>query len=401
MSYTVVDLFAGAGGFSLGFELAGARIAGAVEIDHWACETFKANHPDAVVLQEDIAKISDATILATFGELKPDILLGGPPCQGFSICNKKNGDPSDPRNSLFEEFIRIGRLLMPSVMIMENVPNLMKAKTKTGSHIIDIITKELEKIGYIAKSSILEASDYGVPQMRKRLIVIATKIQLDKPFPQKTHAAAALKTLFGHEIKKCPTLWEAISDFPEIEAGEGAEEAEYTLSPQNEYQHLLRTGARKLFNHKAMNHSKRIVERFASMRWGDSTADVPEHLRPIKRNGTAHSDKIYDQNNRRLHPDRLCHTIPASFYANFVHPYQNRNFTAREGARIQSFPDWYVFMGKPTVVSHKLLQREGRLAEKHLCQYNQIGNAVPPLMAKAIAENIFRQLDEKNVCAWK
>jgi DNA (cytosine-5)-methyltransferase 1 len=95
-----------------------------------------------------------------------------------------------------------------------------------------------------------------------------------------------------------------------------------------------------------------------------------------------------------MHPVRQCNTVPASFYANFVHPCKNRNFTAREGARIQSFPDWYVFKGKPTVVSHKLLQREGRFEEKHLYQYNQIGNAVPPLMAKAIADNIIKQLGE-------
>ena len=392
MPYTAVDAFAGAGGFSLGFELAGARIVGAVEIDSWACETFQANHPDATVLHGDLTTMSDAVILEAFTKFKPDILLGGPPCQGFSICNKENGDPSDPRNSLFEEFIRMGRLLKPSIMIMENVPNLIKAKTKSAAPVLDIITSELEKIGYAVASSILEASDYGVPQMRKRLFVIASAAKLDKPFPQKTHAAVAAKTLFGHEVKRCPTLWEAISDLPELEAGEGEEESAYTMPPQNDYQHGLRAGSETLFNHKAMNHSRRIVERFAAMRWGDSTADVPEHLRPIKRNSSDYSDKIYDQNNRRLHPDRLCHTVPASFYANFVHPYKNRNFTAREGARIQSFPDWYVFKGKPTVVSHKLLQREGRLAEKHLCQYNQIGNAVPPLLAKAVAENILKQL---------
>ena len=146
-----------------------------------------------------------------------------------------------------------------------------------------------------------------------------------------------------------------------------------------------------------MNHSKRLVERFASMAWGHSTSDVPDHLRPLKRNSTKFSEKNYDQNNRRMHPDRQCHTVPASFYANFVHPYKNRNFTAREGARIQSFPDWYVFKGKPTVVSHKLLHREGRLEEKFLCQYNQIGNAVPPLMAKAIAQNILEQLRGNDV----
>jgi DNA (cytosine-5)-methyltransferase 1 len=137
-----------------------------------------------------------------------------------------------------------------------------------------------------------------------------------------------------------------------------------------------------------------MVERFASMSSGQSGSDVAEHLRPKKRNSDEISDKIYDQNNRRMFADRPCHTIAASFYANFVHPFQNRNFTAREGARIQTFPDSYVFLGKPTVVSHKLLAREGRTDEKFLCQYSQIGNAVPPLLAKAIAENMKIELGE-------
>ena len=168
---------------------------------------------------------------------------------------------------------------------------------------------------------------------------------------------------------------------------------DYTNNPQNEYQLKMRNSSYKVHNHKAMKHSKRLVERFSSMKWGESTIDVPEYLKPIKRNsGNEISDKAYDQNNRRMYPDRPCHTIPASFYANFVHPYKNRNFTAREGARIQSFPDTYIFKGKATVVSHKLLAREERYEEKFLCQYSQIGNAVPPLMAKAVAENIINQL---------
>src|SRR5690606_33725458 len=135
--------------------------------------------------------------------------------------------------------------------------------------------------------------------------------------------------------------------------------------------------------------TKRIVARFASMSWGDSVSDVPDEHKPhVRGNTKLKSNKAYDQNNRRMHPDKLCHTIPASFYANFVHPYKNRNFTPREGARIQSFPDWYRFKGKPTVVSQKLLDREGRHSEQHLSQYNQIGNAVPPLVARAIAQHI-------------
>lgn len=392
MQYSVLDTFAGAGGFSLGFEMAGAKVIGAIEMDSWACETFKFNHSNARVLQGDITTISDEKIMNWFGNLNPDIILGGPPCQGFSICNKNNGDPKDPRNSLFEEFIRIGRLLKPKVMIIENVPNLINAKTESKEFVIEIIKKELISLSYHVEHRILEATDYGVPQIRKRLVVIATQMKLENPFPEKTHTTVNTPDLFEVGFKKCPTLWDAISDLPEIEAREGSEEAEYSIPPQNEYQCLMRNRSSKLFNHKAMNHSKRLVERFASMSWGDSISDVPDHLRPLKRNSTEFSEKIYDQNNRRMHPERQCHTVPASFYANFVHPYKNRSFTAREGARIQSFPDWYVFKGKPTVVSHKLLHREGRLEEKHLCQYNQIGNAVPPLMGKAIAENILKQL---------
>ncbi|CAG1771703.1 DNA cytosine methyltransferase [Geobacter sp.] len=392
MSFTVLDTFAGAGGFSLGFQLAGAKIVGAIEVDNWASETFSFNHPDSVVMQGDITQISDDQIVESFGSLRPDIILGGPPCQGFSICNKNSGDPKDPKNSLFKEFIRVGRLLQPKVMIMENVPNLIKARTESKELVIDIIVSELEKLNYHVDFGILEATDYGVPQIRKRLVVVASRTKMRKPFPDKTHTVCDQRSLLNYNLQRCPTLWDAISDLPKIAAREGAEEAHYDKPPQNAYQSFLRRDSHKLFNHKAMNHSKRLVDRFASMRWGDSTSDVPDHLRPLKRNSSEFSDKIYDQNNRRMHPDRPCHTIAASFYANFVHPFIDRNFTAREGARIQSFPDWYVFKGKPTVVSHKLLHREGRLEEKHLCQYNQIGNAVPPLMAKAIASNIFDQL---------
>lgn len=394
MKFKILDTFAGAGGFSLGFQLAGAELVGAIERDSWASETFKFNHPDATVLHRDITSLTDEEILENFGSSKPNVILGGPPCQGFSICNKNSGDPKDPRNSLFEEFIRVGRILKPEIMIMENVPNLIKAKTESKELVVDIIVSELKKLGYFASYKILEATDYGVPQIRKRLVVIATRKEIKDPFPPKTHAVEGSEDLFTSGFLKCPTLWEAISDLPELEAREGAEIQAYTKEAQNSYQATLRDGAKDLFNHKAMNHSQRLVERFKAMEWGHSTSDVPDHLKPLKRNSTEISDKVYDQNNRRMYPHKPCHTVPASFYANFVHPFKNRNFTAREGARIQSFPDWYVFKGKPTVVSHKLLNREGRTEDTHLCQYNQIGNAVPPMMAKAIAEHLMKNYQE-------
>ena len=156
-------------------------------------------------------------------------------------------------------------------------------------------------------------------------------------------------------------------DLPSIEAREGSEEMQYTAQAQSVYQELMRKNSSQVFNHVAMKHTKRVVNRFAAMSWGDSTINVPKELLPYERNGKGKiSKKIYDQNNRRMHPHKPCHTITASFYANFVHPFKNRNFTAREGARIQSFPDCYVFKGKPTVVSQKLLEREGRRSRKIL-----------------------------------
>ncbi len=395
----IFDVFSGAGGFSCGFEMAGCKVIGAVEHDKWAADTFSHNHPKAQMLLGDIESFSDDYLRATIAE-KPDIIIGGPPCQGFSICVKNAGDPKDPRNSLFIEFIRMAKIFSPSVMVMENVPNIARAKTQNGEKVIDIIRKEFEALGYNVYSTILSASDYGVPQMRQRFILIASKTKLQQPFPQATHYIVnheqqmTLCNTKITELKPCPTLWDAISDLPDIEACEGAETMEYTKPVENDYQFYCRNGSKVIHNHLAMKHTKRLVERFSHMSWGQSVSDIEdERLKQRKRNGNgAVSDTPYDQNNRRMHPNKICHTITATFYGNFVHPYKNRNFTPREGARIQSFPDTYVFLGKPTVVSKKLLLREGRTGEAYLCQYSQIGNAVPPLMAKAIAENIINQL---------
>ncbi len=393
----VLDAFAGAGGFSLGFSMAGCEVVGAIEMDKWACETFRFNHPETPVFNRDIQSLSDEEIARIFRDCRPEVLLGGPPCQGYSICRKSAGDPTDPRNTLFVDFLRFARVLQPAFVVMENVPNIANARTHLKEPVIEIIKRELRLLGYHVYHSVLEATDFGVPQIRKRLFVLASERPLDDPFPAATHALAGCEhaSLFGAQLTECPTLWEAISDLPKLAAGKGEHEQAYVGVPLNNYQRQMRKGATRLFNHIAMNHTPRMVERFQSMACGDSVSDVPAHLRPLRRNGNgAVSATAYDQNNRRMYPHKPCHTIPASFYANFVHPYQHRNFTPREGARLQSFPDWFVFKGKPTVVSHKLLAREGRTEEKHLCQYNQIGNAVPPLMAKAIAKHLVKQMKE-------
>lgn len=396
----VLDLFSGAGGFSLGFEMAGCEIIGAIEHDKWAADTFQYNHKKAKMLLGDIETFDNDYIKDNIES--PDIIIGGPPCQGFSICVKNAGDPKDPRNSLFMEYVRVAKLYNPSVLVLENVPNIIRAKTESGEKVVDIIRQEFEALGYHVYSAILTASDYGVPQMRRRFVMIASKKVLDRPFPEATHYVS---DSYNPEVDenhftekngliRCPMLWEAISDLPDIEARQGAEIMDYTKPAQNSYQEYCRQGSNELHNHLAMKHTKRLVERFSKMTWGQSVSDITdERLKQRKRNGNGEvSDSPYDQNNRRMHPYRICHTITATFYGNFVHPYKNRNFSAREGARIQSFPDTYVFLGKPTVVSRKLLLKEGRAGEAYLCQYSQIGNAVPPLMARAIASNIMNQV---------
>ena len=396
----VLDLFSGAGGFSLGFELAGCKIIGAIEHDKWAADTFQRNHIGTKMLLGDIESFDDEYIKQEIPTI--DMIIGGPPCQGFSVCLKNAGDPKDPRNSLFTEYVRIAKLYKPTVLVLENVPNIIKAKTKSGEKVVEIIQREFEQIGYHVYSTVLTASDYGVPQMRQRFILIASKQELKKPFPKATHYVGDSdltekdENIFSvkNGLVRCPTLWEAISDLPDIEARQGSEEMDYTDEPKNSYQKYCRNGSAILHNHLAMKHTKRLVERCSQMTWGQSISDITDdRLKQRKRNGNgAISESPFDQNNRRMHPNRICHTITATFYGNFVHPYKNRNFTAREGARIQSFPDSYVFLGKPTVVSKKLLLKEGRTGEAYLCQYSQIGNAVPPLMAKAIAENILAQV---------
>ena len=212
MGIKVLDTFAGAGGFSLGFHMAGAETVGAIEIDRWASETFAFNNPDSKVIQADIKDLSDKDILDNFGSFSPDIVLGGPPCQGYSICNKNNGDPKDPRNSLFEEFIRVGRVLEPRVMIMENVPNLLKAQTKDGHKVVEIIRSELESLGYFVDYKILEATDFGVPQIRRRIVFVASRNRIDLPFPIPTHKVSGNEDIFSNDLRVCPSLWDAISD---------------------------------------------------------------------------------------------------------------------------------------------------------------------------------------------
>ncbi|MDF2144640.1 DNA cytosine methyltransferase [Knoellia sp. p5-6-4] len=382
-----IDLFAGAGGFSLGVEMAGYTVTHALEIDAWACDTIRTNHSGTEVFQQDVTAVEDKWFLDHFPK-NPDLMVGGPPCQGFSHAAVGRQDPKDPRNSLFRDFARAARVLEPSRVIMENVPGILRAKTSSGESVQHVIVEEFENLGYNVSVLVLNAHEFGVPQIRRRVFFVADSMATPPSAIPATHGESG-PTIFG-ELKPFVTVREALGDLPLVDVGSRLDPVPYTSAPTNAYQAVMRDGAGEAVrNHMPMRHSQRLVERFKTIAPGQSQSHAPEEHAPRLRTRTeSQGAGRFDQNNRRMHWDRPCHTVPATFYANFIHPELHRNFTPREGARIQSFPDRYVFEGKPTVVSQKLLAREGRVGEKHLCQYVQIGNAVPPLLAASLLRSL-------------
>jgi len=395
----IIDLFAGAGGFGLGFQLAGYELSLSLEIDEWATNTLRINKPKgSIVIQDDIRKYqTKEQILEVCEGILPDVIIGGPPCQGFSKAipvHKK--DPKDPRNTLFKDFSRWVQYLQPKMFIMENVKGILSRRNADKEKVIDIIKKTFSDLDYYTEIWELNAAEYGVPQIRERVLIVGHRKDSEIGAPPTTHKL--FKNGKNSLPKKCDVhdnktiavcVWDAISDLPILEAGEGEEIQLYTREPETYYQKWVRGTQQSLYNHVAMKHRDRMVERFKHIDWGQSVLDAPNEHQARKRNGNGEiSGSAYNSNNRRLNPFNPSYTIPAHFYSSFIHPYQHRNVTAREAARLQSFPDFYVFMGKRTIVSHKLLERWNRNDENHLSQYNQIGNAVPPLLAKAIAAHI-------------
>ena len=261
---------------------------------------------------------------------------------------------------------------------MENVKGLLSMKDgEVLETILDAFRHAGGYGGYDVAYKVLLASDYGVPQNRERVIIIGTRhdLGLQPRFPE------PLQT--DHKV----TVDEAISDLPQIEACQGAEVMNYATAPQNEYQELMRGNMQYVTNHIAMRHTRRLIARFQAIQPGQSLVDVWETHGSVKRGAPGEkSDVKFGQNNQRLHGDMPSPTIAASFQSNFIHPHLNRNFTAREGARLQSFPDDFIFEGMRTKMSW----------EKGLSQYQQIGNAVPVLMAKAIGQCVSNILTENN-----
>lgn len=376
----LIDVFAGCGGLSLGFEMAGFDIPVAIEKDEWASETYQMNHPNTRVITEDITNIAELSSVLPDGIQTVDGIIGGPPCQGFSLSG--NRDKNDPRNSLFMEFVRFVRFFQPRFFVMENVTGILSMKTKTGELVKNVIKKEFELSGYNLETFTLNAAEFGVPQSRLRVFFIGLRNDIE----YNKDKIAPRGFLFGNNQI---SIADAIMDLPQIASGEGSEKMDYTMRPFTKYQEWVRQNSACIYNHIAMRHTQRLIERFQQIKYGQSVADVAEEFQQRKRGESNKvSGKVYSQNNMRPYPDKPSPTIPASFQSNFVHPYLNRNYTAREGARLQSFPDTYIFCGKRTTMSW----------EKNLSQYQQIGNAVPPLLAKAVADSILDYFRYMEAC---
>jgi DNA (cytosine-5)-methyltransferase 1 len=392
--FKVLDLFAGAGGFGLGFSLASKsyKLICSLEVDKWAVETLKANNNDGQkIIEDDIRNYDNADKILNVCNVKPDIIIGGPPCQGFSTA-KSIKNPKDPRNSLFRDFALWVDVLKPKVFVMENVRGLLRGKNENGEKVIDIIKETFSAIGYLTNIWELNAAHYGVPQNRERIFIVGNRFNQEISKPQATHYLPQEKQKLNgsaHSLSPAINVIKAIGDLPPLKAGTGAEEANYTLKPKNDFQKGCRTSVSTLYNHVTMAHTQRIVQRYEQILNGLSLEEIPDELQVRKRNGNGElSTCDFNSNYRHLKPKMIAYTIPASFYSNFVHPNQPRNITSREAARLQSFPDNYIFKGKRTQISSKLLKQLGKDDQNYLSQYNQIGNAVPPLLAKAIATKI-------------
>ena len=365
---TVVDLFCGAGGLSHGFELAGFRVGAAVDADPVAAATYGLQNPTVPLFTDDVRTIKGKQLLRAAGGYV-DLVIGGPSCQGFSTHGKR--DAGDPRNYLFKEFVRLVKELEPSWVVMENVKGLL---TYDKGRYRDEIHASFKKIGYRIESRVLRAVDFGVPQFRERLFFIATRTDLPIHFPTPTHCSPDLAPIHG--LSPYVTVQEAIGDLPLI--GEEGESTNYTAGPDNSFQRYSRRYARKsLTLHRARRVSKLSMSIIPHVPQGSGIRAIPPHLLPerfqrMRTISTGALRKDCTTLYHRLSWERPSYTITCYFTnvssGPFVHPTANRALTPREAARLQSFPDRYRFFDKN-------VQR-------------QIGNAVPPLLAKAVAAEI-------------
>lgn len=346
MQFNVLDLFAGAGGFSAGLDkIKNMKTVVAVDFDKYATETFQKNFKDAYVITGDLTdqKIKDE-IIKVSKDRKVNMIVGGPPCQGFSLKGKNLGF-DDPRNFLFLEYYALVKAIKPEVFVIENVKNILNSE---NGYFKNQIIEKFSSLGYIINYGVLNAKNFGVPESRERAIIIGSLTRsIDLPVGG----------------KKPVTVRDAISDLAYLESGEGVFECDYKNAPESAYQKKLR--GKKLYNHTATNHSKVALEKLAMIPPEGDKSSLPKELHGKQKFATTWS---------RLQWDTYSPTIDTRFdtpsNGRNSHPFLNRSITPREAARIQSFDDDFIFYGPKSSV----------------CK--QIGNAVPPLLGKAIGDAV-------------
>ena len=370
---TVVDLFAGVGGFSVGFLRSNdvtknlrfdLRLL--VDSDPSAVFTFKKNFPKIPYWPKDLNQIHGSDILRVI-RLKPgdlDFLIGGPPCQGFSPSGKQWLE--DNRNKLIARFIEIAHQIRPKCAIIENVPTALSAYEKLfDGEVHDAFD------GYVVKTAVLNASTFGVPQIRKRAFIVALRHDLGIPdfsFPNgeydviDTGNDSHTRARADHRFV---SVSEAIGDLPTLKAGQAVDGQPYPSPPESEYQAERRKKSVAIFNHVARSHSKEFLKKIGPIRPGKGNSDLPDELR--------FSDNYYSQAYGRLHANGIGLTITANFRnpgsGRFTHYRDTRSLTVREAARLQSFDDDFIFHGYESD------------QERH------VGNAVPPMIAEALAQH--------------
>ena len=342
-SFNVIDLFCGCGGFSNGFIQAGFNVLIGIDNNEAALKTFTANHNTAKTICGDIVQISyHKDIKPLINDKSVDIIIGGPPCQGMSLAGFRKLD--DSRNRLYLSYIQLVREIQPKAFIIENVPGLVSLY---NGKIKDSIIDEFNKIGYTTKYKILLANEYGVPQRRSRVVFVGIKGAVNNyQFP----------TPSPYEV----TCEQALSDLPPLIDEIGEHEQAYASKPQNDFQKQVRKNSCIVTNHVAAAHSDAVKSTISLVPDGGNYKDLPEEFRDSRKYHVAWT---------RFSRSKPAPTIDTGHRHHFHYEY-NRVPTVRECARLQSFSDDFVFYGSKTE------------------QFKQVGNAVPPLMAKAIAESL-------------
>ena len=365
---TAIDLFCGAGGLSEGFRQAGFHVLAGQDHDEAAGATFAATHQEAKFVGGPIQNVRPQELLkaarAKAGEI--DVVVGGPPCQGYSVYNHQRGS-NDPRAGLFREYLRIVEGIKPKWIVMENVTGITSI---AGGMIVQEIKEAMGALGYRVEMRVLKAEEYGIPQERRRVFFIGTNTHAPVLFPEPTH---------GSGLRPFVTVWDAISDLPVLRNGDKGTPRAYAKAAQNDYQQQLRRGRRIVENHAASKLAAVNEERMRHIPPGGSWRDIPFDLLPegMKRAKRSDHTKRYG---RPKKTDLACTILTKCdvHWGAYIHPTQNRSFTVREAARLQSIPDAFVFDGSRTE------------------QYVQVGNAVPPLLGKCVAEALLmaRQMEK-------